>query len=168
MSALRQLSRHAVGLGLSTLLLLPAVGARAGDGDEHEFHRHHVGVFLGAASRPENDHHHSDEHGFAGGIEYEYRFAKAAGVGVLAEAATGDLRDVVVVGLVFIHPWRGLQIAAGAGAEISSHDSEFVTRLGAAYEFEIGERFTISPNFNADLVNGDPTYVYGITFGVGF
>ena len=64
--------------------------------------------------------------------------------------------------------WRGLQIAAGAGAEISSHDTEFVTRLGAAYQFPIGERFTIAPNFNTDLVDGDPTYIYGITFGVGF
>ena len=156
----------AAGLSFSAFLLFPATEARASEGDEHEFHRHHVGAFLGAASRPEDD--HPDEHGFAGGMEYEYRFAKAAGVGVLAETATGDLRDVVVVGLLFIHPWRGLQIAAGAGAEISSHDTEFVTRLGAAYQFPIGERFTIAPNFNTDLVDGDPTYIYGITFGVGF
>ena len=46
--------RYAAGLCLSALLLFPAVGARASDSDEHEFHRHHVGVFLGAASRPEN------------------------------------------------------------------------------------------------------------------
>ncbi len=32
----------------------------------------------------------------------------------------------------------------------------------------VAERFTIAPNFNVDLVRGDPTYIYGITLGVGF
>ena len=53
----------------------------------------------------------------------------------------------------------------GAGAEISSHDTEYVTRLGVAYQFPMGNRFTLAPNFNVDLVHGDPTYIYGITLG---
>ena len=166
MCALRRLARCVVGLGLLALVLLPAASARAGDAGGHEFHRHHVGFFLGGASRPED--HGSDEHGFAGGMDYEYRFSQWVGVGVLVEAATGDLRDAVVAGLVFVHPWKGLLFAAGAGAEISSHDTEFLARLGLAYQFPVGERFTIAPNFNVDLVHGDPTYIYGITFGMGF
>ena len=138
----------------------------ASDADGHKFHRHHVGVFLGGASRPED--HGSDEHGFAGGMDYEYRFSQWAGVGVLAEAATGDLRDAVVVGLIFVHPWKGLLFAAGPGAEFSSSHTEYLTRLGLAYPFPFAERFTIAPNFNVDLVRGDPTYIYGITLGVGF
>ena len=166
MSTLRRFARCGAGLGLSALLLIPAAGAKANDSAGHDFHRHHVGLFLGAASRPED--HGSDEHGFAAGMDYEYRFSQWAGIGVLAEAASGDLRDAVVAGLVFVHPWKGLLFAAGAGAEISSDDSEFVTRLGVAYQFPLGKRFTIAPNFNVDLVRGDPTYIYGIVLGVGF
>jgi hypothetical protein len=165
MNALRRLARFLAGLGPSVLLLLTATGAAAGDADGREFHRHHVGVFVGGASRPED---HGTEHGFAGGMDYEYRFSQWVGVGVLAEAATGDLRDVVVAGLVFVHPWKGLLFAAGPGAEISSHGTEFLARLGLAYQFPIWERFTIAPNFNVDLVDGEPTYIYGVTFGIGF
>jgi hypothetical protein len=151
--------------GLVALLLLPAADAAAGDADAHEFHRHHVGLFLGAGSREEGG---DWEHGFAGGMDYEYRFSKWLGVGFLAEGTAGDLRDGVFAGLVFVHPWKGLLLAAGPGAEVSSHGTEYITRLGVAYQFPIGERFTIAPNFNVDLLRGDPTYIYGIVLGVGF
>jgi hypothetical protein len=172
--------RRPVGLALSLLLLLPAAHAVADEVDanaptaeadaaaeaEEEFYRHRVSVFLGGASRPE-EHEHT-EHGFAGGLEYEFRFSRWVGVGALAEEATGDLRDVVFAGLVYVHPWKGLLFTAGPGAEVSSHGSKFLFRLGTGYEFEIARRFSITPNFNADLVDGEPTYVYGVTFGVGF
>jgi hypothetical protein len=163
---LRRLARCLAGLGSSVVLLLPAAGASASDTGGHEFHRHHLGVFLGGASRPEE--HGSAEHDFAGGVDCEHRLSQWVGVGLLAEAATADLRDAVVTGMAFVHPWKGLPFAAGAGAEISSHHTEFFARLGVAYQFPIRERFTLAPNFNVDLVHGDPTYLYGITLGIGF
>ena len=167
----RRLARCAAGLVMAALLLLSAAEARANEAvteeaGGHEFHRHHLGVFLGGGSRPEE--HESTEHGFAGGIDYEFRFSKWVGVGFLAEAATGGLRDAVVAGMLFVHPWRGLLLTAGPGAEISSHGSEFLARFGLAYQLPIGKRFTIAPNFNVDVVEGDPTYIYGLTFGIGF
>jgi hypothetical protein len=101
-------------------------------------------------------------------MDYEFRFSRWVGVGALVEAASGDLRDAVVAGLIFVHPWKGLLFAAGPGAEISSHGTEYLTRLGLAYQFPIAGRFTIAPNFNVDLVDGEPTYIYGITLGMGF
>ena len=160
----RRLASCASGLGLFVLLLLPTAGAAANDADHQEFHRHHVGVFLGAGSRPEGG---SWEHGFAGGMDYEYRFSKWMGVGFLAEAASGGLRDAVVAGLVFVHPWKGLLLAVGPGAEFSPHDTAFVARFGVPYQLPVGERFTIAPNFNVDLVHGEPTYIYGFTLGFG-
>jgi hypothetical protein len=29
-------------------------------------------------------------------------------------------------------------------------------------------RFTIGPEFNTDLIDGTPSYVVGVSFGVGF
>ncbi len=131
----------------------------------HEFHRHHLSVFLGGGTR---DEHGETENGFAGGLEYEYRFSKWLGAGLLAEAATGDLRDVVVAGLVYIHPWKGLVLSAGPGGEFNDEDEEYLTRLGVSYQFPVANRFTIAPSFNVDIVDGDPTYIYGFAFGIGF
>ena len=56
----------------------------------------------------------------------------------------------------------------GPGAEIPSEGNvKFAMRFGVGYRFPIGQ-FTIRPEFNADLVEGTPTYVVGVTLGVGF
>jgi hypothetical protein len=162
----QQAVRFATAIALCVARLLLAQSAAASEGESLEFHRHHVGVFLGGGSRPQPT--GDTLNGFAGGVDYEYRFSRWVGVGGLVEAASGDLRDAVVAGVVFAHPWKGLLFGVGLGAEISSHSTEFVARLGAAYQFPIGERFTIAPTFDVDLVHGKPTYIYGITFGVGF
>jgi hypothetical protein len=123
-----------------------------------------VAVFLGGAVRDE----HETESGFAGGVDYEYRFARLVGAGLLVEAATGDLREVLVAVPVFLHPWRGLRFVAAPGAEIPGDgEAEFAMRLGVGYQVPVG-RFTIGPEFNADLIDGTPTYVVGMGFGVGF
>jgi hypothetical protein len=36
-----------------------------------------------------------------------------------------------------------------------------------AYEFEIG-RWSITPEFNVDFVEGEEALVYGLSFGYGF
>lgn len=52
------------------------------------------------------------------------------------------------------------------GIEIEDNETSFLFRAGVAYEFEL-EQFTITPEFNADFVNGDVDLVFGASFGFG-
>ena len=46
-----------------------------------------------------------------------------------------------------------------AGAEIPNKGgAEFALRVGVGYRSPIG------PEFNADLIDGTPTYVFGVSF----
>jgi hypothetical protein len=154
---------------LLAVALVHGVGlaARASEShrDETEVrHRHHISAFLGGAVRDE----HETEGGFALGLDYEYRLARLLGAGVLVEVTAGELRDVVVIVPVSLHPWRGLRLVAAPGANVPSEgDAEFLMRLGVGYRLPIGH-FTLGPEFNADLIDGTPTYVFGVSFGVGF
>jgi hypothetical protein len=151
-------------------VLVVVVARPSAASDEHHdeaqvHHRHHVSVLLGGAVRSE---HGETESGFGLGAEYEYRIHPLVGAGALVEVASGSLRDVIVASFVAVHPWRGLLLVAGPGAEIPNEgDAEFLFRLGIAYHFTM-DRFTVGPDFNVDLVNGHPTYVIGLAFGVGF
>ena len=79
---------------------------------------------------------------------------------------------------MYFHITEGLGIKAGPGLEGSTEEpeaggesestTEFALRLGAGYEFELGGRFTLTPEINADLIGGHVTWVYGLSFGVGF
>lgn len=151
----------------AALLHGPTVAAFAAEleeGETQSLHRHHVAVFLGGGVHDE-DH---TESGFVAGLDYEYRLNHLVGAGLLVEVATGDLREVIVVFPFTLHPWRGLRFVAAPGMEIPKHgDVEFAMRFGVGYQFPIGH-FTIGPEFNADLVDGEPTYVIGVSFGLGF
>jgi len=145
-----------------------AAAALASESQEAEagvHHRHEVAVFLGAAIRDE----HETESGFALGVEYQYRLHRFLGVGALAEGALGEFRDVLLIAPISFHPWRGLRLVVAPGAEIPNEGStEFALRLGAGYKIPLGGRFTLLPEFNADLIDGHPTYVFGASFAVGF
>jgi len=144
--------------------IVAAFAAELDEGETESLHRHHVAVFLGGGVRDE-DH---TESGFVAGLDYEYRLTHLLGAGLLVEVATGDLREVIVAFPFTLHPWRGLRFVAAPGMEIPDHgDVEFAMRLGVGYHFPIGH-FTVGPEFNADLVDGEPTYVIGLSFGWGF
>jgi hypothetical protein len=159
-------------MAIATLwIVATSPGASASEAEEakHEesdgHHRHHVAALLGTAIRRE---HGDTEVGFALGVDYEYRFHRLLGVGALVEVATGNIRDVVVMAPVFLHPWGGLKLAVAPGAEIaSSGHTEFLVRLGGAYLFPLGQ-FSVGPDFVVDIVDGHPTFVAGLAFGVGF
>ncbi|MBW2267572.1 MAG: hypothetical protein JRH16_03265 [Deltaproteobacteria bacterium] len=153
---------------VAALLHGPTGAAFAAEPDEGNseprHHRHHVAVFLGGAVR---DEHHT-ESGFAVGLDYEYLLTHLLGAGLLVEVATGDLDTVTVVFPLVLHPWRGLRFVAAPGMEIPDHgDVEFAMRLGTGYHFPFGD-LTVGPEFNVDLVEGEPTYVIGVSFGWGF
>lgn len=153
-------------------ILLVGVVARTASASEsshtepHGYHTHHVSALLGAAIR---DEHGAVESGFSLGLDYEYRLRRWVGVGALVEVASGDLREVLVIAPLFLHPWRNLVLAVAPGVEIrSGTSSEFLFRVGAGYRFPIGGNFAIGPEFNIDIVEGHPTYVMGLLLGIGF
>ena len=140
--------------GLS--ILAPAAGGAEED-------RHGISLFIGGVTETGDD----GTSGFALGGEYEDRFHERLGIGALVELATGEVRDVVVLAPLIFHPLGGLALVAAPGAEIDEGEAEFAFRLGIGYEIPAGP-FSIAPEFNADIVEGDWTYVYGLSFGIAF
>jgi hypothetical protein len=138
-----------------------AIFAPATSGAQED--RHALSLFIGGATSTEDD----GSSGFTLGGEYEFRFYSRLGVGALVELATGDVRDVVVLAPITLHPFGGLAVKAAPGAEITDGDTEFAFRLGIRYDIPAGP-LSVAPEFNADLVRGDWTYVYGLSFGVAF
>jgi len=144
-----------------------AHGHSSGDEHAHEtvHHRHHVGVVVGGGVHFAEDETRS---GAVIALDYEYRVHSLLGVGAAVEAATGDLREVIVITPVTVHPWRGLRLIAAPGVEIRREEpAEFLFRLGIGYLFDVG-RFSIGPELDVDIVQGEPTIVAGMVFGVGF
>ena len=148
------------------LMLLVAFAPRPGLAEEgDEFPVHVVEAFLGGATRLAGGH---SESGFAWGAGYEFRFSRWLGTGITVEAVSGELRDVLVVVPLFVHPWRGLRLEVAPGAEFSKEPTEFAIRFGIAYEFGIWRRLSLTPEFNVDLADGEETLVYGLAVGWEF
>jgi hypothetical protein len=158
--------------------------AEAGEHEEHEFHRHHLSVFLGATTA---DVAEGGEHGEAEsesdggetgsetkretdgsiGLDYEYRLNRAWGLVVGFEWVGGDTRQWMAGLGAMLHPVAGLKLLAGPGVERHEGEEEFLFRLGAMYDFEVGS-WSLTPAFNVDFVDGEQTYVYGLYVGKGF
>jgi hypothetical protein len=167
------------------LLLAPvaALGSDEGHGESEAAHhgrdfKNEVALFLG----------YTDEEGhdleFTLAFDYKRRVAEKWAVGGAIDYAGGELRNTVLLALAFYWPGLGnLQLLAGPGVEfhegrgLERHHGEvtvdkdatyFVVRVGAAYDFHLGERFGIVPNVNLDLVDGERVWVYGLAFTYGW
>jgi hypothetical protein len=134
--------------------------------EQEEYARHSVELFLGGSSRFTEE--EDTASGFSYGLGYEFRFMRTLGIGLTGEGTTGSLRDGLLIVPFYLHPWRGLRVEAAPGAEFSSEPTEFVLRIGLAYEFEIWKQLSLSPEYNVDFVQGEQTMVYGISIGWGF
>ena len=103
---------------------------------------------------------------FSLGLDYEYKFSEVFGIGGLLDHAGGDVRTWVVGVPIFAHPVGGLVVLLAPGIEHQDDgDNEALIRLGAGWDFELGERFVVTPVVNVDFVDGDKVYVYGVEFG---
>lgn len=151
---------------------------------EHEFHRHHLSVFLGATTADVEVHGGEGNAGTqsgggeAGGetertteasigLDYEYRLSRLLGIGFLFDYVGGDARASVAGIPVFLHPAGGLKLLAAPGLEHHEGENEFLVRLGLGYQFDIG-RWAITPGASVDFVDGDEVYIYGLYIGRGF
>jgi len=92
-------------------------------------------------------------------------------VGAFVEWIGGEAaRDISTMIFVGYHPgqWK---IEFGLGAEFTRvfDEAESAARIGLSYEFEVGSRFTLEPEFNFDYVEGGKiTLVYGASLGLPF
>lgn len=129
-----------------------------------EEHTHNISIFGGGATSTGD----GSDTGFSFGGEYEYKFNPIIGIGGLLEFTTSALdRDAILLAPLTLHPFGGLSVVAALGVEFAEDDDSFAFRLGTAYEFPLG-RFSFAPVFNADFIDGDITYVYGLSLGLGF
>jgi len=135
--------------------------------EEAHHHKHHIGLFLGGATRFEE--HDENKTGFTIGLDYEYKLVPKWGIGALVEGVAfgDDHRDLALAFPVSFHPIEPLKLAAGPGFETTGSHSEFMVRLSAAYEFEVG-KFTLSPEIAVDFVKDAQTLVFGFSIGRGF
>ena len=148
---------------LITFIAGPALSEESASGHREEGieDSNDVAIFLGGS-------HHKDENGFSVGLDFEHRLSTIFGVGGLVEYTAGDFDSWVVAAPLFVHPYKGFRLILAPGFENKEGDNNFLFRTGLAYQFEIGNKWSISPEYNADFVNGETVHVYGISFGLGF
>jgi len=146
------------GIGAATVSVAQE-GTGAAHGESQEFHANTLGIFVG-------DTFEGREEALTLGIEYERRFSKSFGVGVLAEYVSDDL-DFWVFALPFAYhngPWK---LYAAPGVEDGDDGSEFLARIGVEYAFEVGD-FEVAPQVNVDFVDSEEVWVAGLLISKGF
>ena len=157
-----------IGLMMALLMLLMPVKiiaeeAEHGTKGEMLEHRHGIELFLGNTN-------HDGEDGFTVGLGYEYSLNQLFGIGGFMEFTGGDLKEWILAPAFVLHPYKGWRFLVAAGVDGGRHDrdNEFLFRVGAGYEFEIGEKWAIIPSFNVDFVDNSEVLVYGLNFGYKF
>ena len=143
----------------------------AEDGGHHLPHNH-IALTVAAVYEEQADGHH--QRGSMLGLAYVRQQSEHWGWGVALEMeAFGDNNDrvgvlVVPVSYFLNERWR---LLAGPGIEFTEpgEKEHAVFRIGAGYEFKLGEHFTLAPEAVVDFVAGGTTvYVLGFALGYGF
>ena len=141
--------------------------AQAADAAHVPLKHHVVGIFFGISDERSG----SDD--FTLGFEYEYKFNRKFGAGVVYEnignAHEGDGIEIVL-GSLFYHPYAGWRLGLGVGREKihGPHGGyETLYRVGAAYDFHFG-RYGVAPVLELDRVNGNNVLVYGVAITTSF
>lgn len=144
-------------LGVPVLAGADERGGGESDGDE--YHEHTVAFFVGAAEEG------AREDGIAVGVEYEHRRSRRFGIGVLLEHTFGDV-DTWVFAVPFAYHGGRWKVYAGPGVEDGQEDNETLLRVGGEYGFEVGD-WEIAPQLDVDFVEGEETWILGVTFAKG-
>ena len=95
------------------------------------------------------------------GVEYEYKFNKDWGAGLLYEfysdAHSVKLDAHSTIASAFYHPSDGWKVGLGFGTQNSGREiarNENIYRLGLSYAFSI-EGVGVEPSINIDNINGE-------------
>ncbi len=138
---------------------------------EDEFHRNHVGLFVGGITPLTRRH----ETSFALGVGYERRFLKWLGLEAWTNGVIGDHERgmIFLVGPIF-HPVAGLRIITGVGFEVGGEAEHAGARVdpvlaaGVGYDLQAGP-ILLAPEFYCDFIGRSTTNLtYGLAIGYGF
>ncbi len=157
-------------LSFAILLSLNTIPAFA-SGLDHKFKKHVVGIFAGITKTK-----YSSENSY--GLEYEFRFNRMWGVGVVYEDTPdshddhhGHFDDVSIqLGSVYWH-YGAFRAGLGVGQEKihGAHSyTENVVRASLAYDFHLTDTIGIAPSFSLDRVNEQNNKVYGVVINFMF
>lgn len=151
-------------LSVASLTVTATPGTAAESHDVHESdapESNAVELFLGATA-------------FEGaldpsiGLLYERRIGAGFGIGPLVEKAVeSDSREWVLAMPLVFHAGEHWKVVLAPGTEINDGDFTYLTRIGAAYGFEL-QRLELSPELNFDFVGGDVKTVFGVSLGWDF
>ncbi len=159
------------------IAVLAAAWPRTSVAQEHHpeaFHANHVALFTGGTT--ESSEGLSSTH-FSVGLDYERRLSHVVGVGLGGEWVFGGESREGLIGVdVVFRPVAGLGLAVGPGLEFAKErlgeggtEVNAGLRVGILYGFELGHEVSIIPKFFTDFFEGkEPTFVWGLAFGLGF
>ncbi len=157
-----------IGLMMVLLVLLvpvkiPAEEAGHGSKEKGLEHRHGTELFIGNT-------HDDGEDGFTVGLGYEYRLNQLFGIGGIVEYAGGDFEEWTLAVPFILHPYKEWRFLVAPGVAIPTNDEhdDFLIRVGAAYEFEIGKKWALVPAFNVNFVDNKEVLTFGLGFGYKF
>ena len=144
----------------------PLAAQQARDADDIAAHPNLFELFLGGTSTEHAIH-------LSVGLEFEHQLSARWGVGGLADwVLGGEEREALVAPALFAHPAAALRLAVAPGVQRNkeSHETLFVTRIGADYEVGVNDRWSISPSVALDLVEGPTSsiFVFGASLGYRF
>ena len=165
--------RPIAGIAVALAVLLSVVSTagaaaepeRTTGGEGGRYHLNMMELFLGNTFEDAPDGHES---GFSVGLAYERRISELLGVGGFYEDAAGELDKWSVGAPLLVHPYRGWRLTLAPGVEHRGDEDAFLFRTGVAYEVELAERWALIPEFNVDFVDGQQSYVLGVSIGLGF
>ena len=111
-----------------------------------------------------------NEHGFTIGADYEYRFNWLFGLGGMVEYAGGDFEHWLGFVTMFFTQMSGGSSFLRRVRKLKKErrDRNFIFRTGIGYEFHLGERYSLKPEFFVDFSENETLFVYGLSFGIGF
>ncbi len=128
-----------------------------------EEHLNRVGLFLGATTKTNGNTE------FSIGVEYERRFQDLLGAGLVVEWEPSFEERVLVAPALFVHPVGELLITVAPGAQFEENSTDFVFRLGAAWEFELAHGLALAPTINYDFVESAHDAIsYGLVLSLSF
>ena len=167
----RPVKARRAAVAVCLLLVTTASYAEDESHDQSNLHRHHLGLFAGIGfERAKNGH---EEDGTAIGLAYRYRINPSYSIGVDIERLTGGNathRSSALAVPVSFHAGERWRLFAGPGVEFQDDKKDkLVLRAGVAYEIELAERWSLSPEFMVDFIEGgDTIYLVGLSVGYGF
>ena len=138
----------------------------------HHLPHNHIALLAGIAYEETDDGHHEDGH--VVGVEYIRQFSEHWGWGVGFESevfGNEQKRHGVLAFPISYFPGNRWRLFAAPGIEFreSGEPDKAMFRLGAGYEFELGEHFTLAPEAQVDFIaGGTKVYVIALALGYGF